>query len=201
MNADLLNAQMTNRNEIVINFATGAVLKTANPAVIIALKILAEQNGKPIATKDLLNKACAIFGQSINHEVAKNAILEQFLRLVLADAVGIYSDGGKYLSQVSEKPTASLLARMQAKKNDWITNQRSEKNNIDLFNRILLQYLDGSNDFNAIFEKMAKHVENDELTLSIDGKKISDTKQIRELIADVTKENILNLARNALLVA
>jgi len=198
---NLLNTDLTSRKEIAINFNNGTALQTANPAVILAIKILAAQNGKPIATQELLNKVFDAAGSSLNKETVRAAILEQFLRLVLADAIGIFSQSGKFVTEVSNKPKASELARLQAAQNFWITNQRSEKNNIDLFNRVLIQHLDGSNDFDAILEKMVTHVENNDLSLSINGEKVSDKAQIRAVLTDVTKQNIVNLAPRALLVA
>jgi SAM-dependent methyltransferase len=198
---NLLNANLTSRAEVAIKFANGAVLQTSNPSVILAIKILAAQNGKPIATKELLNKFFDTAGGSINKELARASILEQFLRLVLADAIGIFSSPGKFTNAISEKPMASELARLQAANNFWITNQRLEKNNIDLFNRVLIQYLDGTNDFDSILQKMARHVENEDLSLSLDGQKISDKGQLMQILRQITRQNIDNLAPSALLVA
>ncbi len=198
---DLNNIDLTSRKEVAIEFGGGTRFATANPAVIIALRILMAQKGKPIATKELLNQVFAALGRVENKDVIRQIILEQFTRLVLADAIGIHSYPGKFITEVTEKPKASDLARCQAANNDWITNQRAEKNTIDLFNRVLIQYLDGNNDFDAILENMVRHVENDDLVINIDGKKVSDKKQLREILRESTKQNIENLVPNAVLVA
>lgn len=200
-NENLHEIDLSSQKEVVINFNNGAILKTANPAVVLAIKILTAQKNKPIATKELLNKVFDTIGSSINKEVARQVILDQLLRLVLADAIGISSHPGNFITELSEKPKASELARYQAARNGWITNQKSEKNNIDLFNRVLIQYLDGNNDFDTILDRMVKHVENDELVLNVDGKKVSDKKQIRDVLKDLTKRNIENLLPRAVLVA
>lgn len=198
---DLNNIDLANRTEFTINFSNGATLTTTNPAMLVALRELTSQKGKPIATKELLNKVFDIIGQSANKEVLKQVILEQFLRLVLTDAISICSHQGNFITEVSEKPKASELARHQATKNVWITNQKSEKNNIDFFNRVLLQYLDGKNDFDTILNKMIEHVEKKELVLNINGEVISDKQEILNNLTLLIKQNIENLAPRALLVA
>lgn len=199
--ADLNKIDLTSRNEVVINFNNNISFRTANPAVLVALKILLQQNNKPIATKELLNKVYDALGASANKDAVRKVILDQFMRLVLADAVGISSYPGNFTTEISTKPKASELARYQAKRHPWITNQKAEKANIDVFNRMLIQHLDGSNDFDAILDKMVNHVESDELSMQINGKKLSDKKEIREALRSVTKRNIENLAPKAVLVA
>lgn len=200
-NEDLRKVDLTKRNEVVINFSNGVSVTTSNPSVILAMGILQAQRGKPIATKELLSKVADTGGASANKEAARQAILGDLLRLVFADAIGIGSTSGQFITEITEKPKASELARLQAAQSDWITNQKSEKAVVDLFNRVLIQYLDGKNDFDAILGKMVTHVENDDLALNIDGKKLSDKKQIRDVLTEVTKRNIENLAPLAVLVA
>lgn len=198
---DLDKIDITNRNEVVINFSNGAALKTANPAVIIAIRILLEQKGKPIATKELMNKLFDTLGSSVNKDVVREAVFTQFLRLVLADAIGIFSYAGNFVNEVSKKPKVSELARYQAQNNAWVTNQRAEKAAIDLFNKVLVQYLDGNNDVDTIISKMVAHVENDDLAINMDGKKIVDKKVLVGVVDDMTRKNIENLVPNAVLVA
>lgn len=191
----------TSRKEFSITFSNGTILQTNNPAVMLAMKILSQQQGKPLATEELINKVFNVIGNKTNQEATRTAILDQLLRLVLADAVGIFSDSGSFVTAISNKPKASALSRYQASKNNWITNQRAEKNNIDLFNRVLIQYLTGDNDFDTILNSMLKHVENDDLVLNIDGNKVVDKAQMRSVVEQLTKQNIENLIPRALLVA
>ncbi len=199
-NEDLSKIDLTSRKEIAVEFRGNVKFASANPAVIIALRILIEQKGKPIATKELLNKVSEISGPAANQAVIQKVILEQFLRLVLADAISIYSYPGKFITEITEKPKASELARYQAANNTWITNQKAERRNVDLFNRLLLGHLDGNNNFADILEKMLKHVENNELVININGKKAVDSNQLREVLRVMIKENIGNLVPNAVLV-
>lgn len=198
---DLNNIDITTHKELQINFANGTTLTTSNPAMIVAVREIINQKGKPIATKDLLNKIFDITGPSANKDAVRNLILDQLLRLVLTDSVAISSYAGDFITEVSTKPKVSELARHQARNNNWITNQRAEKNNIDLFNRVLLQYLDGGNDFNSIVEKMLSHIEKGDLSINVNGETISDKKQIEEFARNLTKQTIENLAPLALLVA
>jgi hypothetical protein len=48
---------------------------------------------------------------------------------------------------------------------------------------------------------MATHVENDDLALNINGEKLVDKKIIRDTLKDIMKQNIENLAPQAVLVA
>lgn len=198
---DFSNVDLTKRNEVAIQFTNGLTLTTANPHVINSLAIIQKKQGKPVAVKELLNNVLDIAGKSADAATIRTIVLENLVRLAFNDAVGLYSSEGNFVTEVTEKPKASALARIQAAKSNWITNQKTERADIDLFNRVLIQYLDGNNDFETILDNMVKHFENDELSLNVDDKKLSDKKQLKEVLTEATKRNIENLAPMAILVA
>ena len=159
-----------------------------------------KQGNKPITTTELINhvRDCLADKFSLNSE---DIVLNNFMRLLLADVINIYSDPGNYTIKVSQQPMASAYARYQATGNNWVTNQRSEKINIDLFTRVLLQYLDGENDTKIIHKKILKHFENNELHINEGGQQIFDGKEIRRRLKPVIDRTLKNLAKNAILVS
>jgi methyltransferase-like protein/SAM-dependent methyltransferase len=176
-----------------INFATD------NRAVVAALLYLSEQKDF-VAVKKILLELNKRIGAVSNPEVVENTVLHNLLRLVLA-GMPVSAFPTECVAKVSLKPKVSDIARYQATYSSWVTNQRSEHVNVDTFGRVLCQYLNGENDFDAIVSNMVQHVVNDELTLNKNGKKITDKKEIEKDVRNITNALISQFVPNSLLVA
>lgn len=173
---------------------------TSSVEVITALNLLIQSGGKPVATKKLIQDVREQLGKKFNQD-SENTILTHFLRLVLADAINIHSSAGYFTNRVSHKPRASSYARYQATRNAWITNQKFEKIDIDMFTRIFLQYLDGSNDIESIYKKMLHHFEKNELQMNESGQRIQDMQEIEYRLKPLIDKHLLNLAARSILVS
>jgi methyltransferase-like protein len=195
---DPKDIDLTQNETVTFSNESGFTFSTNNHAVITALLYMAESNDS-IAVKSILAEVKKRLG-SANAEAVEKAVLENLLRLVLA-GMPISSFPADYVNKVSDKPKISDLSRYQATYSLWVTNQKSSKINIDLFGRVLCQYLDGENDFDAIVEKMVKHVVNNDINLNANGEKITAKDKIEEGVRLLTKQLIDNFVPNALLVA
>jgi len=188
-------------NQIIFRFpGTNTTFSTGAGEVIEALKLLIKQGNKPIATRELLASVRTRMGDKFRQN-SEDVILADLLRLVFLDAVGIHSDAGNFTTMVSRHPRASSYARYQASSNNWVTNQKSEKINIDIFTRILLQYLDGENDTDIIHKKILKHFEKNELQINEGGKPIMDREEINRRIKPLIDKYLQILAAGAVLIS
>ena len=83
----------------------------------------------------------------------------------------------------------------------WATNTWHMKIGHDLFSRILIGYLDGSNSLDDLCQIMSEQVDKGALNVQVGGKDIADAEQRRLVIINVTKNSLDSIAPNALLVA
>lgn len=175
-------------------------LTTNNPAVISAILLLNESN-KALKVSDVAKtviKQLEIKGES---DLVVNIIYSNFLRIALAGALTLSAFQSDFADRASDKPKVSDLARYQATYANWVTTQRAEKVNVDLFNRVLLQYLNGENDFDTIVNLMVEHVKKKEFNMSIEGKEVTGDAEIKEEVSKLVQNGINIFVPNALLVA
>jgi methyltransferase-like protein/SAM-dependent methyltransferase len=173
---------------------------TSTEEVIEALKLLIKQGNKPIAIRELLDSVKASMGDKFRPNSA-DVILVDFLRLVFVDAIVLHASTGNFVTTISSHPQASSYARYQATGNNWVTNQKSEKINIDAFARVLLQYLDGNNNIEIINKKMLTHFKINELQINVGGKQIRDHEEIRQRIKPIIDNYLKKLVAGAVLIS
>ncbi len=188
--------------EVAFGRSGGATLFiTSNADIIRALFILQEES-KQILAKDLISKVLGYLGKSVNKDGITKAVNDLLLRLVLLGVVKLHVFPASYTTEKSDKPKVSDLSRYQATYASWVTTQRSEKVDVDIFNRVLFAYLDGNNDFDILVEKMVGHIESGDLNLNTqDGEKISDKAQIKQAAEAMVRDGLAKIAPAGLLVA
>jgi methyltransferase-like protein len=116
-----------------------------------------------------------------------------------AAVVELHMQALGFVSVVSDRPKANVLARLQAEKGPRVTNLRHETINLDEFNRQLLRHLDGSRDRAALLEVLAGLVSQGVLTIQQQGQAVKEADAVREILSQALDQNLLNLARVALL--
>lgn len=106
-----------------------------------------------------------------------------------------------FVVEITERPEASALARLQALASDQVTSLRHEIVSLGEFERHLLRLLDGVRDRSAIVAGLAELVGKGILAVQQDGVAIQDAERTRELLSQAVDRQLPELARNALLVA
>ncbi len=190
---------LTKNEPVYFTTKEGSEFSTTN-ALTISLLLLLNEQKKNVSASDATKQLNERL-KPTNSSIFETALLSNLLSLVLKGVINFSSEGDRYITSVTEKPKVADLARYQATYSDWITTQRSEKVKIDIFNRVMLQYLDGSNTFNDIVEKMSYHVKNDEISINENNEKITDPKKIEERTKEFVKNGLNAIAPAAILVA
>jgi methyltransferase-like protein len=158
------------------------------------------ESRRPIKSSDLVDMAARNLDGADRD--ALRQILEQLgLRLVLKGLISLHAEAGSHISHVSEMPEASRLARHQAGLHGWATNAWHEKISHDLFTRVLMAFLDGSNSLDDLSQRMAEQVDKGVLAVQADGKDIADMEQRAIVIRQLTENALNSIAEKALLVA
>jgi methyltransferase-like protein/SAM-dependent methyltransferase len=136
-----------------------AILSTDHPVTKAAMLYLTRIWPQVVPFETLLAEACDRLNE-VPHDIAADA---QILGANLLKAYG-YSDNlvelhvyaPHFVVEVSERPVASPVARLDAEKRGPVTNVRHERVRLNEFSYYLLPYLDGSRDRAALLEIMER---------------------------------------------
>jgi methyltransferase-like protein len=195
----------------------GAILSTDHPVTKAAMLYLAEIWPQVVPFKALLATARARLkrrsGDLAERRPAQEAAPpsvasdEQVLGANLLKAYG-YSEylveirvhAPRFVLEISERPVASPVARLQAQNGNKVTNLRHERIELAGTCYHLLRYLDGSRDRAALLDALAGLVAEGVIEVQQDDKPVKDVKQARGVLAEALDSKLCQLARAALLV-
>jgi len=107
----------------------------------------------------------------------------------------------EFVTEITDKPRASDLARAQAKRGTRVTNQRHEIVNLDEFSRRTLQLLDGSRDRAALLDSMAALVADGTLMVEQEGRPVAGGDPLKAILGDAVDRCMNRFTKAALLVA
>ena len=122
------------------------------------------------------------------------------LRLMFAGLIRISASPGDHVTDIREKPVATRLARHQASQGETVTSQQHRSVLLSPAERVLIQYLDGSHDIDALTREMDRHVALGELILERNGQEIEDAAERLRAVGILCNSILEDLAVKALLV-
>jgi methyltransferase-like protein len=102
--------------------------------------------------------------------------------------------------QLSDRPVASPLARLQAEAGNNVTNLRHEVITLEHFNRHVVRQLDGTHDRAALVDILTELVAQDVLSMRDGDVVIRDVATIRQHLRTALDAQLPRLARLALLI-
>jgi methyltransferase-like protein/ubiquinone/menaquinone biosynthesis C-methylase UbiE len=185
----------------------GLSLTTSVPLVKAALACLGEAWPRALAFDALRDQARARLGSAAAADTAGSdvrvlgrALLTAYARAGKA-LVELSLRPPRFAAEVSERPAASPLARLQAAGSPLVTSLRHETVHLTPFDRHLLPLLDGTRDRPALVEGLVERFRQAELSISQDEQPITDAARARAILAEVLERQLPLLARGALLVA
>jgi methyltransferase-like protein/2-polyprenyl-3-methyl-5-hydroxy-6-metoxy-1,4-benzoquinol methylase len=130
-----------------------------------AMYVLVEEKGRPIAFADFASTLSTKLDADIA-EISDHLINHLNLaRLLLAGLIDIHSRGSNEPDEVSEKPIASAVARLQAQRSNQVTNLRHHPVKITDIDRVLLTSLDGSRNVEELTSLIAEQLQTGVLSV------------------------------------
>lgn len=205
------NSAQPDMNADVVEEFRGAkksVLSTDYPLAKAALLYLGEIYPRSVSFEELSLTARRIltshgFNQTegVNfHDEAKT--LAQILFAACGSGlVEMHADAPHFVTDVSERPRASRLAQLQAKRSAVVSTLVHK--NVEMEDPIgqkLLQLLDGTRDHQTLAEDLVAYVLSDRSLKKPDGS-APDEREIRQIVEGALETNLQKLARMALLEA
>ena len=179
-----------------------ATFATDHPLIRAGMHYLIETSPKVISFQELLGEVCA--RQGIDTPPAEYAqvlaagILRAFTYSPLL--VELHVSAPKFTAEVSERPLASPLARLQALYSGTITNLRHESLKVEGLTHFLLPHLDGQHDRAALLELIVKLAEEGKIAPMAADEQTPDAQQLRAELDQELDETLRGMSRAALLV-
>ena len=122
------------------------------------------------------------------------------LELYAADLIQLRVGPQRCVAEVSERPVASPLARLQAEDGPLVTNLMHELIPLTDLQRCLVRMLDGSSDTEVLCDRLQKLVEEGQLVVESYGK-ARDGGRDRTFLMELLVNDLNKLAVNAVLTA
>lgn len=203
--ADPVSDEPNIRGDTVEQFRSpdGAVLSTDHPVSKAAVVYLNEIYPRAVPFDDLLTAA----RERVD---ARKEDLPQDAYVLAANMLRAFG----YSTQLAElhsfvpaalapepgeRPTASTIARIQARDDVFVTTLWHQRLRLDDFERSLIQLLDGAHDEPALVAEMMALVEQGVLSVQKEDGTLN-SEQIRDFLEDEVARNVRTLAQAAVLV-
>jgi len=185
---------------------TGAELTTADPLARALLWYLIEEQPQRIPFEKLVSEVETRARQKLgfvpqpDQDIASE--LKDFVLLTYsAGLLDLHVHVPPFTTQVSERPVASPLARLEARDGDVVTTLHHRSLRLgDSVQRGLVMLMDGTRDHDALRRDLLRLFESGALTLREDGKLVDDMQAVEKRIAAETENVLGGLARTAVLV-
>jgi methyltransferase-like protein len=183
-----------------------AVIATSLPVLKSALVYLGQVWPRRVPFRELLNKARE---RARRNETASQSTLESdrlglgefLLRCYGVGFVDLHAYPSTFVTELSDRPTASPLARWQIRQGPTISSLRHLPLKIeDALGRDLLRLLDGTRDRAALLEELGKSVASGATAVYRDGQPVTDPKEALNVLASQLEPSLMNLARLGTLV-
>ena len=198
---DIRDIDVTSKTHYVFKGVHGNEFRVNDKYLLTALIYMCEKK-KAVNVNEVLKEVSKRLGSHASGDKKfEEVLLNKMLVLVFSGNIDLSAIEFPFSVSVSDRPEATKLVRYQASYTDWVTNQLSNKISLDVFSRVMIQYLDGTNNVDDIVSKMKKHVLKKELTIKDKGEVITDEKVIEEKLKIFVSETLDKMVSSAVLIA
>lgn len=183
----------------------GANAETAYPLTKAALKILNEYWPRAIDFSTLFDEATSRLKKlsipaSVNKQANIKVLLEDLLQCYTVNVVEFHTWQSDFVTEISEIPLVSKIAACQANNGSLVVNQRHEIVKLDPVSKELVKILDGTRNHDELLEYLTQCAAKGALVLEENGRKITETKKIKDALEAAMEQALPTLASSALLV-
>ena len=185
----------------------GQALATNHPLVKAAMLCLGEVWPRALHFDELLAQARTKLRRELRPTETTNEQDRHILGDMLLQAYGknlleLHLHVPHFATTFSERPVASLVARLQLQHGPMVTNLCHGCVKLEgTLAQHLFQLLDGSRDRPALLEALSTLVKSGSATMQKDGKEVTDPQHVRQLLAEALDQKLAELAELALFVA
>jgi len=151
LRADAGTVDLRSDKAVSFTLLDGRGIEARLPIAKAAFKILAERWPVATAFADLYTGASQRLGPGAHADAAQRDVLAaEIMRCFVGGAVELHCCPSPFAVEPGERPTACILARLQATRGGEVTNRRHELMPLDESAQALLARLDGTRSRNEI---------------------------------------------------
>jgi methyltransferase-like protein len=201
------NPDLTSHSAEAFQGPRGAEVETDRPLVKAALCHLGAIWPRSVPFGDLLALVWDRLGQErpgqeTDTEDDAQEIGNALLQAYSAGYVEFHVHPPSFVTDVSERPMASLLARLQLQHDNVVATLRHHTLRIeDEVGRHLVMLLDGTRDRAALLRDLGAMVQSGAATFMHEGRAVTDAREALRHLADGLESYLTGLARSAVLIA
>lgn len=190
-----------------ITFETGSSkLMCKAPLTKLAVQALQAAWPAPMRFRELLERslaAASAAGFAHDATTAEDFLAGEMLTAIGAGLVEWRVAPPPYTTGVGKRPRVTPLARLQAAREQRVTNLRGEMVTLDEIHRQVLRRLDGERTLEDIGEELMEALRKGDFVLTAEGGKgpVTDEAQRRKVLLPALDKVMENLSRQAFLVA
>jgi methyltransferase-like protein/2-polyprenyl-3-methyl-5-hydroxy-6-metoxy-1,4-benzoquinol methylase len=179
--------------------------ETSAPEMKAILTILSQNNGNPLSVNEITDQASKLVPKAQKQAIKSN-IVSNFANLIFSGAIKYIADKPVCAYTISSKPRLSKLALLQIQKPShngsfWITNSMNQVVAFPTHQVPILKALDGKNTIDQINKIAFENLKNGTIDANVDGKKITDDKQLTEIASSLVAQTLETLRVNFSLIA
>jgi len=183
----------------------GAELESSHSLVKAALTQLGKIWPQSLAFEDLLTDAQAHLGGNHDNSPREDdrlALAKALMQAHLGACLELHAYQAPFVTVVNDRPIASALARLQARKGSSISTLRHEALRLDAsLSRQLVLLLDGTRDHADLSEVLSTLIKSGAITGSHEGEPTVDVNVAASCLLEGLETSLCSLARHAVLVA
>jgi len=184
----------------------GNQFKVRNPITKVALVLLNEAWPCTISFQSLCEKALAKLDRSKDDDIyqkfgsPERALMTDLLLCYTADVIELHVCPVQIVTEVSNTPVVTPLARCQAESGQSITNQRHERVDLADFSQHVIRFLDGKHDRQSLVDELMTLLDDGVLVMADKGEKIEDQVQARNNLQTLVDNILEQLPARAILI-
>jgi methyltransferase-like protein len=185
---------------------TGAVISSPSPTFKAALAHLGRAWPLAVSFGALAGAAASRLAPPPDDHARlsdddRYALAHNLMHCAALGVIDFHSAGDDFVTQVTDHPLASRLARLQSHSRQPVTNRRHEPVRLDELTQNLLQHLDGEHDRKSLLQLLIEAVDRGELSILVNGIPASRGNSVVAILETTLDESLAKLASGALLVA
>jgi len=185
----------------------GKEFNVMNPITKVALILLNEAWPSSISFQSLCEKALAKLDRSKDDEIYRQyesperALMTDLMQCYTANVVELRVCPVQFVTEVSNTPAVTPLARCQAEAGHSITNQRHERVVLIDFAQHVIRFLDGQHDRQSLVDELMTLLDDGVLVMTDKGEKMEDQVQARSNLQTLVDNILEQLPARAILIA
>ena len=190
------------------NAAGEAVLSIASPLLKMVCLCLGEGWPASLAFDELMDKIKHLLlciDQETTDQVMSSEniqeVKELLLEFYLKNLVEFHLEPPPFTLEISDKPVASPLARLQSQQGEQVTNLRYEIFSLNFITREILKHLDGTHDSNALIAILQSHLQTGRLQWSKGEEQLALTEIDEPTLYDNLSKHVHDILKNLALKA